>query len=1000
MPLRAAFHALRLILPAALIFTASAAEPAPRPYWHSSMVHKAWTKQEGAPTAVFGITQDPRGMLWFAANDGVYRFDGARFERLTAIDGNKLRSSNTNAILAVGSALWVGYSFGGVSVFDQGQVHHYGVEQGLPVRTIYQVVRSGDGTMWCSTADGLYWLDGDHWRYVEAGDGLAPGNVHYFTALPDGSILADHPNGVYRNTPGSHQFHKVAGGKGIEIHTLLPNGDVLLVNQARQFSRYSALTGASVPLTFPPDVPPRDPFIDARGALWVNNDAGLTLLGPDMRPQQTFAGLNNLSGKQVFNTLDDREGNLWLTTENGVDRIRESRLTAVQLPARMFRSMSVQPDPDGTVWISNHKTDGDYEVATFGLRPDGGRIATPLSNMAASMLAPDGSLWFGNGQILWHREHGAWRAWPLPANLKGSDVQYMAVDRRGRMWLSMVRNGAYVFRDGEWQAGGGIPALTKLTPVSLHADPQGRVWFGYTSNRLAVLDGDALRQYGAADGLDVGNVAAILTYRGQLLVGGDQGVAVLAGQRFVPLHDADGQPLRGASAMVVSRRGELWLNGIDGLTRVAAADLDAGLASRRLRVDRFDYLDGYKGQPSQVRPLAVLSEAIDGRIWYATSASVGWIDPANIARNPQAPTAQVTTLRTDQRQYDARADLLLPPYSSNLELEFTAAILSIPERVRFRYRLLGQEQAWRDAGARRAAFYTNLGPGHYRFEVLAANEDGVWSTAPATLEFHIAPAFVQTVWFKLLCALLVLALAGGLYWWRMTLVTARIGDRLRERLRERERIARTLHDHFLQSVQALMMQFDLIKHGLPSEHALQERIDAALETADDVLSEGREQVLALRLNHELTGDLEAALSGLGHILAPRHGARFVLTVTGTPKPLRAAAAAEAYAIGREALLNAFRHARSHEVMVELRHARAQFVLKVRDDGRGMRSDVYARGHRPGHFGLTGMRERAQDAGGTLEICSQAGHGTTVTLRLPARRAYARKAADKLPSTPN
>ncbi|MRW84942.1 hypothetical protein GJ698_12715 [Pseudoduganella sp. FT26W] len=1000
MTFRATLRTLRLILPAALIFSASAAEPPPRPYWHSSMVHKAWTKQEGAPTAVFGITQDQRGMLWFAANDGVYRFDGARFERLTAIDGNKLRSSNTNAILAVGSALWVGYSFGGVSVFDHGQAHHYGVEQGLPVRTIYQVVRSGDGTMWCSTADGLYWLDGAHWRYVEAADGLVPGNVHYFTALPDGSILADHPTGVYRNTPGSHRFRKVAGGQGIEIHTLLSNGDVLLVNQARQFFRYAALTGASAPLQFPPDVPPLDPFLDARGAIWVNNDAGLTLLGPDMRPLRTFAGLNNLSGKQVYNTLDDREGNLWLTTENGVDRIRESRLTAVPLPTRMFRAMSVQPDPDGTVWISNHKTDGDYDVATFGLRPDGSRIETPLSNMTASMLAPDGSLWFGNGQMLWQREHGAWRQWPLPPNLQGSDVQYMAVDRSGRMWLSMVRNGAYVFRDGAWQAGGGIAALTKLTPVSLHADPQGRVWFGYTSNRLAVLDGAALRQYGAADGLDVGNVAAILSYRGQLLVSGDQGVALLDGQRFVPLHDADGQALRGASAMVVTRKGELWLHGADGLTRVAAADLASGLASRRLRVDHFDNLDGYRGQPSQVRPLAVLSEAADGRMWYATSASVGWIDPANIAHNPQAPTAQVTTLRTDQRQYDARADLVLPQHSSNLEIEFTAAILSIPERVRFRYRLIGQEQAWRDAGARRAAFYTNLGPGSYRFEVLAANEDGVWSATPATLEFSIEPAFMQTVWFKLLCGVLALALAGGLYWWRLALVTARIGERLRERLRERERIARALHDNFLQSVQALMMQFNLIKHGLPPDDPVQAQIDAALDTADQVLGEGREQVLSLRLNHELSGDLEAALSGLGHILAARHGASFVLTVKGTPKPLRAAAAAEAYAIGREALLNAFRHACSDEVTVELRHASAQFSLQVRDCGRGMAAEVYERGHRPGHFGLTGMRERAHDVGGALEIRSVAGQGTTVTLRLPARRAYARKAADKLPSMPN
>jgi signal transduction histidine kinase len=218
---------------------------------------------------------------------------------------------------------------------------------------------------------------------------------------------------------------------------------------------------------------------------------------------------------------------------------------------------------------------------------------------------------------------------------------------------------------------------------------------------------------------------------------------------------------------------------------------------------------------------------------------------------------------------------------------------------------------------------------------------------------------------------------------------------MRERLGERERIARTLHDSFLQSVQALMMQFGLIKWELPVDHPMRLTIDRALDTADDVLSEGREHILALRLNHELSGDLEAALSGLGHILAPRHGARFVLQESGERRPLRAAAAAEAYAIGREALLNAFRHAGSDEVTVELRYTSSQFSLQVRDTGCGLNAEVYLRGQRPGHFGLVGMRERAHDVGGTLEIRSETGKGTTVTLRLPAGSAYVSKVADKL-----
>jgi signal transduction histidine kinase/ligand-binding sensor domain-containing protein len=997
MPPRALFHFLRLALPLSLLADAGAAALVQRPYWHTSMVHQAWTKRDGAPGSVYNMAQDQRGMLWFAATDGVYRFDGVRFERLTAIDGNALRSSNIIAITTVGTALWVGYNFGGISVFDQGKVRHYGTADGLPARTVLRMGAAADGVMWAATPDGLVWLDGQRWRAVTPADGLPAGRIALFAALPDGSIQANHLDGIYRNTPGGHHFRRMAPGTGTEIQYLLQNGMTLLSDPQGRYVRYSPLTHRLTPLQLPGGARLVDPFLDMRGAVWINPAAGLTLLGPDLRPLHVFNGLNSLSGKQIFTTMDDREGNLWLTTENGIDRIRESRLTTIALPNRMMRSLSVQSDGEGTVWIGNFKTEDDYQVESFGLRPDGQRLPAPPHNVSATTRAFDGSAWFGNDQTLWQGVAGRWRAWTLAPGLRGNQVQALAVDTAGRLWVSVTHSGVHVFQHGRWQPGGGIAALAGRTAISLMADDRGRVWFGYPDNRLAVLDGGALREYGPDDGLNVGNVTVMASRAGRLWVGGDQGVAVLDQQHFTALKDADGASLHGVSGLVVTSQGELWLHGGDGLIRITAADLAAG---DRVRVDRFDYLDGHAGKPPQMRPLSALTETTDGKLWYATSSSVGWVDPARIAHNPRAPATHITALRTDLHQYDARPGLVLPDGTRDLEINFTAPTLTIPERIRFRYRLNGMDDKWRDAGTRRAAFYTNLGPGDYRFEVLAANEDGVWAATPATLSFRIAPTFLQTGWFKLLCSVLVLVLAALLYWRRMASVAARITDRLRERLRERERIARSLHDNFLQSVQALMMQFNLIKHGLPPDDPVHAKIDAALDTAEDVLNEGREQVLALRLNHELTGDLESALSGLGHILAARHGARFVLLEQGKRRPLRAVAAAEAYAIGREALLNALRHAHSAEVVVELRYARTQFSLQVRDQGCGMSAEVIACGHRPGHFGLTGMRERAVDTGGTLDVRSRAGVGTAVTLRLPARRAYARNAADKLPKIPS
>ncbi|MET0320698.1 MAG: hypothetical protein ABW069_08265, partial [Duganella sp.] len=659
----------------------------PLPYWHTSMVHTAWTKRDGAPTAVFDMAQDHQGMLWFAAGDGLHRFDGVRFERLAAIDGNKLRSSNTNALLAVGTALWVGYNFGGVSVFDQGRVRHYGAADGLPERSVYRLARTPAGVIWLSASTGLYWLDGARWRHVEPEDGLPAGDFHHFTALPDRSVLAYHPDGMYRSTPGGHRFHLVLSGKDIEIGHLQPDGGLLLATRAQhRLYRYAPATGVLTPLRLPEGDQPFGVFLDPRGAIWINTDAGVKLLGPDLRTQRAFYAPNNLSGKLVYNALGDREGNLWFTTENGVDRVRESRLTAIALPPRMFSGLSVQADGDGAVWVGNFQSTGNYELRSFGVLADGTRQATPLIGVTAATRAPDGSAWFASGLTLWHHAGGRWRSWPLPPDLRGHDVQALAQEAGGRLWVSVMRKGVHVFRDGRWQAGGGVAALVGRTSVSLLADTRGRVWFGYPGNHLAVLDGGAVREVGPDDGLDVGNVTVMAEdagHGGGLWVGGDQGVARFDGRRFdgrrfAALQDGDGKALAGVSGLVLTRSGELWLHGPDGLTRAAAADLAAVRSGGvRLPVERFDYLDGHEGKPAPLRPLNALTEAADGRLWYATSGSVGWIDPAHIVRNDRAPAAQVMALRTDSEQYRPLAGQVLPRYTRNIEFDFTAAGLSV-----------------------------------------------------------------------------------------------------------------------------------------------------------------------------------------------------------------------------------------------------------------------------------------------------------------------------------
>ena len=999
--MRSTTGAMRSVLPAALLTPAllasallAAASPAcagseSLPFWRSSLSHKAWTRPEGAPSAANAIVQDATGMLWFAAANGLYRFDGARFERVDDIAGNRLLSPNVQALAEFDDAFWLGYTFGGISVFKHGTVKHYREADGLPSSSINRFGKAADGTMWVACSTGLYWLDGARWRQALPADGLPEGEQSGFSVLQDGTLLVNHANGLYRSVPGAHRFRHVAGPDGVTASQVNADGKVILMRLSTTHYQFDPATETATPLRLPNAKAEYYSINrDRRNAWWIGLGDGMRMYAPDFALKKFLPAPQTFSGVAGYvSPFDDREGNLWFMTENGVDRIRETRLTVPDLP---FRGMDfgLAAGDHGEVWISGNTTLYDMAPPAFAIAPDGRRIAGNMQGATASARGADGSQWFGNFKHVWQRRDGKLRQWPLPPALSGIDLQAMAMTADGSLWVSVLRRGVHTFKDGVWLAGGGHAELAKQTAVSLHADAQGRLWIGYIGNAIAMLQQGVIRRFGPADGLAVGNALTMFSQRGTLWVGGDQGLARFDKGRFVMLNDSAGRPFAGVSGIVETAAGELWLHGADGLLRIGAAELAAVRAKggNRVAAELFDHLDGHQGAPQLLRPLNTLVETGDGRLWYTTVSSVGWIDPQRIVRNRLAPTPLITWLNTDSQRYQAANGLALPIHTRNLQIDFTAAVLSVPERARFRTRLIGQDHAWRESAARQT-FYTNLGPGDYRFEVMAANEDGVWSVAPASLSFHIIPAFYQATWFKLACAALLIGGLYLLYFWRLSRMTARVVERMRARLDERERIARTLHDTFLQSVHGLSLRFHSIKARLPGNLEVQQQIDAALDAADAVVEEGREQLMDLRVNHACNGDLAPALEAVGAATAAQHGVAFSLQEEGTRRALPADAQDELFAIAREAIANALRHSGSADIVVQLTYGATELTLAVRDHGKGLDDEVRKAGQRERHWGLTGMRERAARIGGKLQIHSTPGAGTTVMVTLRASLAY-------------
>ena len=436
-----------------------------------------------------------------------------------------------------------------------------------------------------------------------------------------------------------------------------------------------------------------------------------------------------------------------------------------------------------------------------------------------------------------------------------------------------------------------------------------------------------------------------------------------------------------------------------GLVRVPDTDLDAWAAAvdhgrpvrLPIRFTLFDSGDGVRllARPTRYHPQ--VATAPDGRIWFSTVDGVAVIDQRNIRANALAPLVHIEQAVADRHHYDARSGLQLPPLVRDLRIDYTALSLVAPEKNQFRVMLEGRDSEWQDVGARRQAFYTDLRPSAYRFRVMASNNSGVWNEVGATLDFSIAPAYYQTRWFQALVVASSLGLVWVGYRARVRQVARDYQRRLNERVNERTRIARELHDTLLQSFHGLLLRFQTASYLLPERPAeAKEKLDGAIEYAAKAITEGRDAVQGLRSSTVERNDLALAISALGaEVEADPSSVRpaFHVAVEGETREFHPVVRDEIYKIAAEALRNAFRHAHAGQVEVEIRYDAEQFRLRVRDDGKGIDPAVLANQGLEGHYGLRGMPERAALIGGKLAVWSEVGAGTEVELRLPANTVY-------------
>lgn len=957
--------------------------------------HTGWSVTDGAPPAVYALAQGRDGYLWVGSSTGLYRFDGLTFERIaphTAESG----ASRVSALLAADDgSVWVGYDSGKIATYNSSVLR---LERSVPGSDAYvmNLVETQDGAIWAQLGRpdrALLRRFNGRWQEIGADWGLPRDWLIDTFVARDGALWVTTLKSVLVLRKGARHFEQIGAAAGHATVSEDPEGRIWLSDDRGTRILVGLQADDSMDVVFPTPAAARNfrARFDRQGNLWAANADGLfrvrapaAIRGRSHSAAAThverFTKGDGLTSDKTVSILEDREGNIWVGTSLGLNRFRVANVVVEpSLTRPPMWGFALHGASDGTVYISAE--DALYRVLP-GKTPES--VVENISRTDAICESSDGIVWVLMQKEILRIERGVTARQALPDDVGDPGIEHCVVDDRGVLWANDERSGLYSFASGQWR----------------HHPPSNENAWAHTLTEsrdrrpIALLNSGALVRLDRAGEpaqtlfqLDAREVTLVQEGRGGLMLGGtfglgrvDRGTLRTADRRRFPW-------LAEPTGLVETPDGQTWLIAAEGIVGFPTTDLERAFVEQNAVLR--PYLLGFEdGLPNIGNRSGYHDAALggDGRIWFATISGVVWVDPAGLARNAVPPPVAIRSLATQEHSYQDPASLMLQRGTSSLAIQYAGLSLAMPRRVQFRYQLEGLDENWVDAGNRREAYYTNLGPGTYRFRVIAANSDGVWNEEGAVLDFTIPPTFFQSNWFKFLSLFGLGLLAWGGYTLRLRQATARLQNRFDIRIAERERIARELHDTLLQGFQGLVLRFQAVANRIPEDGNLRAPIDEALERADAVLIEGRARVREIR-SDEAEIDLSQALLQVAADAIEGDSPRFELTVEGAPRPLHPIVLEEAQRIGEEAIRNVCWHARARKIEAVLTYGRRELRMVVRDDGVGMPETVLAVGKRADHFGLMGMRERAARIGGSLVVSSREGRGTEIALTLPARAAY-------------
>ena len=976
---------------------------------------RVWQAQDGLPQdTIQALAQTPDGYLWIGTSGGLIRFDGTRFVIYTRDNTPVFLDDSVWSLRASrDGTLWVGTEGGGLLRYRSGVFRSFSVDDGLTngfIRAIFEDRRS---VLWVGTDRGLFrrigdkfervddrppipnvnvyaigedtrerlmigctdsggrsglmTLSGDEVGFYSSDEGEADSRIDAIQASPDGALWLGTLARVRRLAPGARGNPFI---KGTLVHAV--------ASDDRLIAPREVVTGVSV-----------SAIAESRdGSLWIGTN-GQGVLQFQNGNVREFRAPGFLPDNNVSAVIEDSEGNIWIGTQNGLVRLNQSlaqtartqdgapvnistvfedsqrmlwaasyggqlfkfsgrALVPAALPAKLgeLSARTVFQTRNGDFWIGT-AGQGVIQISKTGVRlyNTGEGLANPF--IRAFCEDRDGSLWVGTDGGLSHFRNGRFRTFRTENGLTHESVRSILIDRGGDVWVGTER-GVTRFHAGAVVSEPGLERLRQEKIWAIHEDVDGGMWFGTRGRGLFVLREGKISNYSTAQGFPSNNIFSITE---------DDHAA-------------------------------LWMSSSTGVFSVDRKNLENsarnGHSQIAIRIYGRSEGLGTKQMNGGVQSAGIITQA--GELWFASSSGAVRMLPSSLHAGKPMPVL-IEQVSADGQDIPLSGHLVLGPGHEKIEIRYGAITLRSPERVHFRYKLEGFEQSWAEAGDRRIAYYTNLPAGEYRFRVVAYDVSVPEELSEASIKLRCEPRFYKTAGFAAFCLLAAISLASCGY----LLHVRRMRQEFAAVLHERGRLAREMHDTLIQGcvgISTLLEAASVLKDS--SSPSSRDLLDRARMQAQLTVEEARRAVWNLRHESELGASLVGTLSQLAQHVSAESATAVRFEHFGSPMPIGNEVHRNILLIAREALHNAVRHASPQGISVVLWFRDATLCLDIADDGDGFSEPQPPDGE---HYGLAGMRERANSIGGEFEITSDPGKGTIVRVRVPLYRKT--RAAEKV-----